>query len=80
MIEDGLDTLANDQPGFGPPEVEFDEFGGERRWHAAFAGALGAGVAIYWLQRKERERRSVIECVVFFFVFFFPFLWFGNGD
>ncbi|CED83154.1 Uncharacterized conserved protein [Phaffia rhodozyma] len=64
MLEDGLDTLVSDEPGFGPPEIAYDDWAGERRWHAAFAGAVGAGFAIYWLERKERERRSVIEQIL----------------
>lgn len=63
-LEEGVEVLAAEARGecsFGPPSAEYDEFGGERRWHAAAAGALAGGCAIYWISRKTGERRGVME-------------------
>lgn len=62
-VEEGLDVLSLDCS-FGPPPIEFDTNLGERRWHAAASGAIAGGIAIYWVERKGGERRSVIEQVL----------------
>lgn len=61
-VEDGLDVLSLDCS-FGPPPIDYDYNLGERRWHAAAAGAVAGGCSIYWI-RHGGERRAVIEQVL----------------